>query len=250
MNPQKWTFRAIATATALVVFAAAAPRASAQPRDNNVNPFRLPPGGFVPPGGLVQPVAPVQPIAPIQPVLPVIAPQFGINPVGFAAVNPFAVNPFVNNPFANPFGPQAVIAGPFQINPLNNPFNNPLNNPLGLPPGPNFNFAQNPLASPFANPFFRPTFAFQQPGRLFWRGPDLLVNPWSGTVVRPFTGVAQTADGTIFFQLSRNGLPTVFDQFGGRTNIYVNPSQGTLFNPVTGVIVQPGTASTFVPRLP
>src|SRR4051812_27558165 len=112
MNPQKWTFRAIAAATALVVSAAAAPRASAQPRDNNVNPFRLPPGGFIPPGGLVQPVVPVQPIVPIQPIAPVIAPQFGVNPVGFAAANPF-----VNNPFNNPFGPNAVIAGPFQLNP-------------------------------------------------------------------------------------------------------------------------------------
>jgi hypothetical protein len=218
MNPPKWTLRAIAGAVVVLAAVTAAPHASAQPRNNNANPFRLAPGGFVQ-GGLVPPVPIVQPIQPV-----IFQPQFGFNPfVINAALNPA---PFVPNPF---------IAGPFQINPLNNPFNNPFV-PQFVP-----NQFGNPFVNPFGNPFFQPTIAFQQPGRLFWRGPDFQVNPFTGTVVRPFTGVAQTADGSVFFQLSRRGIPTVFDTFGPRTNIYVNPETGALFNPNTGVIVRPGT---------
>jgi hypothetical protein len=257
MYPPKWLLRAI-VATGVVVAVATAPRAGAQP-----NPFRAPPG-FGPvnfPGPLFpgQPRAPVfvNPQFPNVPGIPFNPDPFNINPqlnpVQFVPVNPFQNNPFFANPFmVNPF--QNNPFNPFANNPLNNPFNNPFNNPLNNPLGLNPN-APNLLANPFANPFApavftQPAIAIQQPGFLRWAGPDFQVNPFSGTAVKPFTGVAQTADGNIFFRLGRDGTPTVFNPNAPRTNIYVDPVHGTFLNPTTGVIVRPGGTNVFLPWMP
>jgi hypothetical protein len=244
MYPPKWTLRAI-FAAGVVVAGAAAPRASAQPQPN---PFPAP-------GGFPQQFAPLFPGQPRPPAI-FAPPQFNVpgfqfnpdpffnnprlNSVQFVPVNPFAPNPFFVNPF---------LTNPFTL--VNNPQLNPFRNPLGwnqLGPNP---FGPNPFASPFAPVVVStPAIAIQQPGFLQRRGPDLQVNPWSGTVVKPFTGVAQTADGRVFFQLGRDGIPSVFNPSAPRTGVFVDPAFGTFLNPRTGVIVRPGNTSVFLPWTP
>jgi hypothetical protein len=168
-----------------------------------------------------------------------------LNSVQFVPVNPFQPNPFFANPFlVNPFNPQ------FLNNPLN-PFH-PRFNPFAVNPFTPNPFGPNPFANPFAPAVIStPAVAVQQPGFFQRVGPDLAVNPWSGTVVRPYTGVAQTADGNVFYQLGRNGLPSVFNSPAApRTGLFVSPTTGTLLNPNTGVIVQPGVTNVFVPWIP
>jgi hypothetical protein len=256
MNPPKWTLRAIIVAAGVLAAVAAAPRAGAQPQ---ANPFRAPPGFG--PVNFPGPLFPGQPRAPVvinQPQFNVPGFRFNpdpfgnnprLNPVQFVPVNalqpnPFFVNPFLVNPFNNPF----AANNPFALvnNPLNNPFHNPLNNPFVANP-----FGPNPFASPFAPAVFtQPALAIQQPGFLRWAGPDLQLNPWSGTAVKPSLGVAQTADGRVFFQLGRDGIPTVFNPNAPRTGVFVDPTFGTFLNPRTGVIVQPGGTRVFLPWIP
>jgi hypothetical protein len=154
------------------------------------------------------------------------------NPLANPFANPFA-NPLQNplaNPFANPF------ANPLQ-NPLANPFANPLQKPLANPfANPFANPLQNPLANPFANTFvninspftmYVPPVQYRQPGELIWRGPNLQVNPWAGTVYKPLSGTARTADGSTYFKVPGS------DQ-------YFDPVHSAFFNPTTGVITKPG----------
>ncbi|MBN9119445.1 MAG: hypothetical protein J0I06_09850 [Planctomycetes bacterium] len=243
MYPPKWTLRAIVAAGAIL--AVAVPRAGAQPNPNpNPNPFRTPPGlGPLFPGQSRPPTVFLPPAFNV-PGIPFNPDPFFANPrlnpvqfvpVNTAAPNPFFVNPFLVNPFNNPFADK---------NPFNNPLN-PLANSNPFSPNP---FGPNPFANPFAPVVVStPAVALQQPGFLQWRGPDLQVNPFSGTVVKPFTGVARTADGSLFYQLSPTGAPITFTG-GPRTGIYYDPVHGTYLNPITGVIVRPGGTSVFVPR--
>jgi hypothetical protein len=61
------------------------------------------------------------------------------------------------------------------------------------------------------------------------------VNPVSGTVFKPLSGVARTADGSTFYHILGS------DQ-------YFDPKNGSFFNPTTGVITRPGQAP-FLPWL-
>ena len=257
MKPPKWTLRALVVAAGVTVTVAAAPQAGAQPRGQ----FQAPPGFG--PVNFPGPLFPGQPRAPVflnpQP-FNVPGWQFNpdpfntnprLNPVQFVPVNPFQQNPFFVNPFlVNPFNNQ-FANNPFNNNPFNNVFVNPLGPQVGPSPfGPN-PFGPNPFANPFAPVVFtQPAIAIQQPGFLRWSGPDLQVNPWSGTAVKPSLGVAQTADGRIFFQLGRDGIPTVFNPNAPRTGVFVDPTFGTFLNPRTGVIVQPGGTRVFHPWMP
>ena len=256
MNPPKWTIRALVAAAGVLATLATAPRAGAQPQ---ANPVRAPPGFG--PVNFPGPLFPGQPRAPVTvnpPPLNVPGWQYfpdpfatnpWLTPTQFVPVNtlrpnPFFVNPFAVNPFNNPF----AASNPFALvnNPLNNPFKNPLSNPYTANP-----YGPNPFASSFAPVVVStPAVAVQQPGFLRWAGPDLQVNPWSGTAVKPSLGVAQTADGRVFFQLGRDGTPTVFNPNAPRTGVFVDPTFGTFLNPRTGVIVRPGGTNVFLPWTP
>lgn len=253
MYPPKWLLRAIVT-TGAVVAIGTAPRAGAQPPQPGPAAAPAPAGGqpqLPPPGVLL----------PGQPRLPVLTPPALPNVPGIA----FNPDPFFTNPFLNPtqfvpvntLAPNPFFANPYLVNPFTGRMMNPANpfaigaadkQPLAPPTGP---FDPNPFTSPFAPAVFStPAVAIQQPGYLQWRGPDLLVNPWSGTAVKPFSGVAQTADGRVYFQLGRDGTPTVFNPSAPRTGIYVDPTFGSYLNPTTGVIVRPGGTTVFLPWTP
>lgn len=272
MTPTKWLLRTLAFAASVVAVVALAPHADAQPKaDPKANPKGAPkdnpkdkanpqPKGsgpivFQPQiNGLVRPFNPA-PFYSLSPIYnPAINNPFATNPFApnpFApnpfAPNPFAPNPFVNNPFApNPFAPNPFINNPF-LNPFTpNPFNNPLvNNPFVNNP-----FAPNPFApNPFVAAFQTPPISFRQPGHLTFRGPDLLVNPWAGLVYRPLTGIARTADGTIFYRVPGTGVPTFTGDDAYGTGLYYSPHYGTYLNPNTGVITRPGT-TVFLPWIP
>jgi hypothetical protein len=85
-----------------------------------------------------------------------------------------------------------------------------------------------------------PPLAVQQPGLFVFKGPDLLVNPVAGTVVRPQTGVAKFRDGSTFFRVPGSGAVNAFGQFQMGTETYFNPRAGTYYNPSSGVVVRPG----------
>ena len=163
----------------------------------------------------------------------------------------FGTNPFM--PVANPFNP---LLNPFA--PANNPFfafANPLNplNPFALNPF-MANLAAVNQGNPFlaqglnANPFgffgpglaYTPPVAVQQPGVLLREGPNLAVNPVTGTVVLPMTGIATMADGSTFYR-----LPSGLTQ--STSPVYYNPVGGTFFNPLTGVVARPGQVNAVVP---
>ncbi|MBP3956620.1 hypothetical protein J8F10_15205 [Gemmata sp. G18] len=238
----KWSFRVLAALAAV----APATRAEAQQVQPQVG------GGFRPqpnagqkaPAVIVHPQINTMPGIPASVVYP---PSFNpgpffnpalnnpwLNQTQFVPYNPFVLNPFnplfapnnpfVNNPFApNPFVPNA-FNNPFAINPFNNPFR------------------------PFATS--TPPIAIQQPGQLMWRGPDLQVNPISGTVYRPLSGIARTADGNTFFRVPGSGLPTFTGAYAPGTGLYFNPAQNTFLNPASGVISRPGVTTVFLPWIP
>jgi hypothetical protein len=241
MTPPKWTIRALAVAAGVLAAAAGAPRAEAQPKPKPQAPVVAPPqvggwgpNGFVPfynnTGNLFFPPG-LDPRSPN----PYLYTPFNQNPI--ILNNLFPTPPFNPNPFANPF------------NPIANPFANPFLNPLGP------NAALNPWANPFAPAFtgaglggsvvsVTTPFAVQQPGAFVGRGPNLAVNPWSGTVVRPLSGVAQTADGSVFFRLPNSEV------LAPGSGLYFSPQYGTYLNPSTGVISRPGSTAVFLPWRP
>jgi hypothetical protein len=172
---------------------------------------------------------------------PVFNPAFLPNP---ALSNPW-LNPVTVTPVrVNPFAPN-LLQNPFVVNPLlQNPFVNPLANPLI--PGP---FVPGPLVAPAPVFTSTPPIAVRQAGQLFYKGPDLQVNPTSGTVYRPLSGTATTADGTTFFRVVGSGLPTATGQYATGTGLYYSPQTNTYFNPGTGVISKPGQTNAFIPYI-
>lgn len=146
--------------------------------------------------------------------------QPSINTFPGFPINPYALpaypNPALNNPWMNQF--QVVPVGPF--------------GPVGFPPA----------AS-------TPPIAVQQPGMMLYKGPDLQVNPRTGTVYRPQTGTATLADGSTFYRVPGSGLPNALGNYIPGTGLYYNPQGGTFFNPATGVISKPGTTNVFVPYI-
>jgi hypothetical protein len=73
------------------------------------------------------------------------------------------------------------------------------------------------------------------------------VNPVSGLVYRPLSGVARTADGSLFYYVPGTGLPTATGRYAQGSGLYFNPEGGTFLNPSTGVISRPGTTTVFMP---
>lgn len=189
-------------------------------------------------------------------------------PTPFPSVNSWPGIPAqsINPPLYNP--------GPFYNPALNNPFlnqtqvipftplANTLNNPLAPNAWANFPFAPQTCIGGagilpggcigFQGPFttYTPPLAVQQPGQLLWRGPDLQVNPVSGMVYRPLSGVAQARDGSVFYRVAGSGLPTFTGAYAPGTGLYFDPQRNTFLNPGTGVISRPGTTNIFVPWIP
>lgn len=171
-----------------------------------------------------------------------------LNQTQFVPYNPFVLNPF--NPLFAPNNP--FVNNPFAQNPfVPNAFNNPFANNMF---GPNTWWTARPIGGCIwgAYPLSQstPPIAIQQPGQLMWRGPDLQVNPISGTVYRPLSGVARTADGGTFFRVPGSGLPTFTGAYAPGTGLYFNPAQNTFLNPASGVISRPGTTTVFLPWIP
>lgn len=224
MNPPKWTFRTLAAALAVVAVSARAEAQQFQPQ-------------FGPPRGpiIVHPQINTLPGFPIWPTNP--NPLFNpalnnpwLNQTNIIPVNPF----FAPNPFVNRFAPNPFVPNPF----INNPF----------APNP---FAPNPFVTGVVPASFStPPIAFRQPGFYYYRGPDLRVNPWSGTVYRPLSGVAQTGDGSVFYRVPGSGLPTATGAYAPGSGLYFNPVGGTFLNPASGVISRPGVTNVFLPWMP
>ena len=157
----------------------------------------------------------------------------------------------VNRPVIPPAKPINQMARGVNIPPQINTF------PGFLVPPPQFNpgalqlssFVNTPtVANPYAfNPGvyspFNPTppIAVQQPSYFLWRGPDLQVNPATGTVYRPQSGVVRMADGSTFYRVLGTGAPDGAGNYATGTGVYFNPTAGTYYNPASGVIARPGT---------
>jgi hypothetical protein len=153
--------------------------------------------------------------------------------------NPFAANPFTMNPFFN---------NPFALNPLLP--NAALNNPFGIP---GFTQPYGPTFGPGSSPFgvtstYTPPVAVQQPGQLMYKGPDLQVNPTTGTIFRPLSGIVKLADGSVFYYVPGSGTPTVSGTLSNGSGLYYNPQGGTFFNPSSGVISKPAQTHVYVPQ--
>lgn len=170
---------------------------------------------------------------------PIVAfPQINTLPgVPAAQLNPpvFNPGPFYNPALNNPYLNQTNYIPVPVNNPLfapNNPF---VNNPFALA-GPNDPFAPNPFLPAGGNtgcycqgPYApsTPPLAFRQPGQLFYRAPDLQVNPTSGLVYRPLSGVARTANGSTFYRVAGSGLPTYTGAYAPGTGLYYDPNNNT-----------------------
>lgn len=226
MTPPKWTFHAIAATVGMA--AVLASRVEAQPK---TNPKTHPPvhPAVTPVVGL--PKAPpiiFYPQANSFPGIPAaLYNQPAFNPGPF--YNPALNNPWMNQTRIIPTNPYAFVNNPFANNP----------------------FANNPFANPFVPASYStPPIAVRQPGYLLYRGPDLQVNPVSGMVYRPLSGVARTADGSTFFHVPNTGLPTVTGAYSPGSGLYFDPRHNTFLNPSTGVISKPGVTNIFIPWIP
>lgn len=241
-----WTFRTPAAALAVALAAAPAPAQVVQPQ---IGRPQLPRFGQPQVPNFGQPRNPVQ-------VMPQINSWPGIPAYQLSRPvldPPSWLNPALNNPWMNQTNVIPVPANPFVVNPIfNNPFllnpllRNPIaNNPLNVP-------GFNPLPAPTFAPVtpvaaFTPPVAIKQPGMMMYKGPDLQVNPWSGTVYRPLSGVVTLADGATFYRVPGSGLPTATGAYATGTGLYFSPDRGTFFNPSSGVVSRPGQTNVFVP---
>jgi hypothetical protein len=93
---------------------------------------------------------------------------------------------------------------------------------LGIQPGLGFGFG--PITQ-------------REPGRFARLAPDLAVNPITGTVLQPYSGVAYTNEGT-FYRLAGSGTLTPFGAYVPGSGLYVNPFTGVAYNPQTGLILR------------
>ena len=169
----------------------------------------------------------------------------------FRPAFPLLVNPALDNPWMNQVNVVPVRRNPFTMNPLfNNPF---LLNPLLR----NSTF-ENPYNAPGYIPTYDPTLlnpsvtstpplAIRQPGMLMYKGPDLQVNPTSGTVYQPLSGVVTLSDGSKFYRVPGTGAPTATGTYATGTGLYYNPDGNTFMNPASGVISKPGQTNVFTP---
>lgn len=147
-------------------------------------------------------------------------------------VNRFPLHPWFNDPFVvNPLLRNGLV-----LNPLGVPGYIP---PTGtvLPP-----WGWGPVATQFT-----PPTAEREPGYFVYRGPDLQVNPWTGTEYRPVSGLVRTASGENFYRVPGTGLPTDRGTYASGTGLYYNPQGGTFFSPRTGLLLRPGHTQVFLP---
>jgi hypothetical protein len=153
-------------------------------------------------------------------------------------INSYPIGPF-NNPFNNPFVINPLLANPVVINPLiqtRNQFN-----PFGIPPyRPRYDHPEIEVQH-------TPAQAVQEPGMLLYKGPDLQVNPWSGTEYHPVSGTVTLADGSTFYRVAGSGLPTAFGTYASGSGLYYNPIGGTFFNPSSGTLSKPAQTNIFMP---
>jgi hypothetical protein len=105
----------------------------------------------------------------------------------------------------------------------------------------------NPVITPTLPVNPTPTIQVRQPGWFLYKGPDLMVNPYSGAVYRPNTGVVTMRDGSEFYYVPGTGTPNGAGRYVSGTGLYYNPTAGTYFNPKTGVITKPGTPGVLPP---
>lgn len=146
---------------------------------------------------------------------------------------------------ASLFNRPAFDPGPFYNPALNNPHLNQTNVVAYSP------FAPNPFFNPFVPTVTAtPPVSVRQPGQLFYRGPDLQVNPVSGLVYKPLSGVARTADGSTFYYVPGTGLPTASGTYASGTGLYYDPNNNAFLNPRTGTISRPGVTTAFIPWRP
>lgn len=227
------TARTVRSLAALALVACAGPVAAQNPfQPAGGNPFLPQPNNpFRPP----QPPRPVQvqPNVFLQPQVPnrggVQLPnlnfpfqqgnQFNSLYGPYASAVPLLYNQIVI-PNQNPFGPSLVFNNPFAPNNFNQP-------PIAF--GPNAFFGGG----------FGGGYAIQQPGAFQFRGPNRFVNPFSGTAYAPYSGVAQTADGSVFYRVPGTGLPNQFGNYAIGSGLYYNAESGAFLNPASGVIARP-----------
>jgi hypothetical protein len=200
------------------------------------------------PGAAQNPFAP-QPVNPFlpRPQLPPRPVQVQPNVFLQPQANPGGVQlPGLNFPFQHGnqnnalFGPFAPAVPPLVFNPYG-PFGPPfaLTNPLVTPPFWNGPFAPNAFVGG-AGFGFVPPVAVRQPGAFQFRGPNLYVNPFSGTAYAPYTGLARTADGSLFYRVPGTGAPNAQGNYAIGTGLYFNFESGAYLNPSSGVIARPG----------
>lgn len=245
----RWTLRTLAAAVAVAASAAAGPAQQVQPQVPKAGVPVVPKEGIPQVPRLNQPRNPIQVMPQIN-TLPGIPAHQLFRPV---LEPPSWLNPATNNPWMNPTVVHPVRVPPFAVNPLfNNPFlvnpllRNPVvNNPLNVP-GYDLRFGPVPTEL-LPEVSVTPPVAVRQPGMMLYRGPDLQVNPWSGTRYHPQSGVVTLADGTTFYRVTGSGLPTATGAYATGTGLYYSPTAGTFFNPSSGVISRPGQTNVFVP---
>lgn len=63
------------------------------------------------------------------------------------------------------------------------------------------------------------------------------VNPVSGTILKPYQGVALTREGP-FYRVPGTGSITAWGTYLPGSGVYVNPFSGTQYNPATGLIAR------------
>jgi len=167
---------------------------------------------------------------------------------------PSWLDPAVSNPWMN----QTIVRrSPFVMNPLfNDPFAlNPLlqraawYNSLNLPGY----VRQSSLLDGGLLPAVpaavtvTPPVATREPGTYYYKGADLQVNPATGSVYQPRSGVVTLADGTKFYRVPGSGLPTATGNYATGTGLYYDPDGNTFFSPASGIMSKPGTTNVFLP---
>ena len=145
-------------------------------------------------------------------------------PNGIPIINPWARPNFYPVP-VNPWGYQFTTQS--QTGYYNNGYTN------------STTFSQTTQIVPngFNNPFLQPGFAQREAGAVIPVGRNLAVNPVTGTVVRPLSGIAITREGT-FYQVPGTGSFSPWGAYIPGSGTYVNPFTGTTYNPTTGLIVR------------
>ncbi len=84
---------------------------------------------------------------------------------------------------------------------------------------------------------FNPPSVQQEVGGFVAVNRTTAINPVSGTILKPYKGVALTREGT-FYQVPGTGSITAWGTYVPGSGVYVNPFTGTRYNPSTGLIVR------------